>query len=237
LEAKLSGTDPHMYAPLVSGINALAVYNSERDQVTGLPMTESKPSQESLPSFPPSPPESKITPSSESPPEYSFEADMKRISIDNPTIAGSSPLTPSSPILEEYPEYSVVVGNSPPLDIQRWTFGINNVADESRLLFKNAKDQKACKEFRSRKSWLGKVDRREQIQITAQNIYCVDFYDCYFDHQKFALNLPGFSLDAFSYWDGKQPLRYVCKTRDGQKVFWCFQFEWIPRSEYPGLSL
>jgi hypothetical protein len=39
----------------------------------------------------------------------------------------------------------------------------------------------------------------------------------------FSVKLPGFSINAFKYWDGEQPLRYVCRTRDGSKVFFVVQ--------------
>ncbi|KAJ3370059.1 hypothetical protein HDU91_006614 [Kappamyces sp. JEL0680] len=236
LEAELSGNEPHMYAPVVSGINALAVYNAARDQVVGIPMSqeEKESSSEYLPMSPVSPRQMSSTSSTADEASESLEVEMRRVSMVNPKSV-TSPISPPRAAIEEESDYFIDVGDSEPLEIQKWAFANANVADESRLLFKDAKAQKACQPFRSRKSYLGKVDRRESITIDSQNIYCVDFYDCYFDHQNFNLNLPGFSMNAFSYWDGEQPLRYVCKSRDGSKVFWCFQFEWIPRSQYPGL--
>lgn len=51
----------------------------------------------------------------------------------------------------------------------------------------------------------------------------MDFYDAYFDLSSFTVKLPGFSINAFKYWDGVQPLRYACKTRDGTRVFFVVQ--------------
>ncbi len=35
LEADLSGDMPHMYSPIVSGINALAIFDAKSDKVLG----------------------------------------------------------------------------------------------------------------------------------------------------------------------------------------------------------
>jgi hypothetical protein len=59
----------------------------------------------------------------------------------------------------------------------------------------------------------------------------MDFYDAYFDFPNLTLKLPGISLSIFKYWDGEQAIRYVCRSRDGNAIFFVFQFELIQRSK------
>jgi hypothetical protein len=216
LEADLSGDMPHMYSPIVSGINALGVFDAKNDKVVGKPIGFQSTSHGYLPMSPHSP-------------------DTKLGHLQEP-------LTPTSPermSLEDrgpVGERKLFVGSTEPLDIQPWAFGSCNVPDNSELIFNNPNDAKLAHPYTKRKSLLSKLDKRKQTTISPENIYCIDFYDCYFEHGNFQLHLPGFSMNSFSYWDKEQPLRYVCKTRDGGKVFWVFQFDWVLRSEYPGLD-
>ena len=67
-------------------------------------------------------------------------------------------------------------------------------------------------------------------------IHLIVNLDGYFCHNTFHLKLPGISINAFNYHNGEQKIRYVCKTREDSKIFFAFQFELVPRTEYPGLD-
>ncbi len=130
---------------------------------------------------------------------------------------------------------TISIGNSPPVDVKPWSFAKVNVPERNDLLFDDPNDAKAATNYEKRKKLFGSLQKRLATHINPEYLYCMDFYDAYFDLSTFTVKLPGFSVSAFKYWDGEQPLRYVCKTRDGSTVFFVIQFDLIPRSTYPGL--
>jgi hypothetical protein len=56
----------------------------------------------------------------------------------------------------------------------------------------------------------------------------MDFYDAYFDFNSVSLKLPGFTLNAFKYWDG-QPMRFRARTKDRSATFFTIIFELLDR--------
>lgn len=76
--------------------------------------------------------------------------------------------------------------------------------------------------------------QRKLVTIDSEKLYCMDFYDAYFDFNTVSLKLPGFTLSALKYWDG-QPLRFVARSRDRSTVFFAVIFELLERSKL-GLS-
>ncbi|KAI9330156.1 hypothetical protein DFJ73DRAFT_631050 [Zopfochytrium polystomum] len=72
-----------------------------------------------------------------------------------------------------------------------------------------------------------------RVVLDPRNVYAMDFYDSYFDYSTVTIKLPGFSINAFRFWDG-QPLRYRAKTRDGSVVFFEVVVELVERAGLSG---
>ena len=237
LEADLSGDCPHMYSPLVSGINALAVFGPN-EKVGG--KTIGTGSSENIctgaylgspVSNPSTSPTREVVGQRESNVTPASTATMLAGDYDSPlSTISDSPLDSLNSSLGR-----VSIDTDSPLDCQTWAFGSNNVPDKSALLFSTPSEVKHTHPYQKRKSYLTKPALRKRITLSPENFYAIDFYDCYFQHSTFQLHLPGFSLDGFYYWDGCQQLRYVCKKRSGE-IFFVVSFEWVLKDSYPGLD-
>ncbi len=162
--------------------------------------------------------------------------------LDSPTVANQSrPVYPvgddsamnSLAVKFSNMDASLLACNEPDaseaLEIRDWAFAKSNIPERPQLLFPQDPDRVGEK-YEQRKKFFSNKARREAAQIHPRFLYCMDFYDAYFSLSNFTVKLPGFSINCFKYWDGEQPLRYVCKTRDGSAVFWVVQFELVPRS-------
>lgn len=125
-------------------------------------------------------------------------------------------------------EYHTVSTDSDPLPLPKWQFGSAPVPENCKLLFPLEKDAEYATTYEKRKKLFGSKAKRESLTISRDKIYCLDFYDAYFDLTNFSLKVPGFGINSFKYWDGSQPLRYVCRSRDGSKVFFVVQMVYQP---------
>jgi Protein of unknown function (DUF1769) len=92
------------------------------------------------------------------------------------------------------------------------------------------KDKKATSHEKRKKHFTSNANRVAAL-IKPDLVYSMDFYDSHFDFNSCMIKLPGFSLNAFKYWDG-QPIRYSATTRDRSAVFFVVQFELVPKKNY-----
>ncbi|KAJ3302220.1 hypothetical protein HDV03_005238 [Kappamyces sp. JEL0829] len=225
LEAEVSGSNPHMYSPIVSSMNSLAIYPANNPL---LDLTEGKCIERSdCPDDLDSP-----TAINQSRVVYPIRENtveslsLEKLKLDDPTTDSL---------------LSCTEGTSEALEIRDWAFARSNVPENPVLLFPEtapgAKELAAASVYEKRKKLFGNKQKREAVVLDPAYLYCMDFYDAYFSLSNFTVKLPGFSINCFKYWDGRQPLRYVMKTRDGSTVFFVVQFELVPRSEYPDLAL
>lgn len=220
LEANLSGNCPHIYSPIVSSMNALSIFKADGN-CSFSSMTDGKVISE----------------------------DEQRSDGDKPTADNQARVIYPIPSLqflsitqndESCQDSKNLISyhdsSSEPLDVKPWAFANSNVPELTQLLFQDEKDAEYAATYDKRKKLFGSLEKRKATIISPENIYCMDFYDAYFDLSTFTVNVPGFSLSAFKYWNGEQPLRYRCLTRDGTTVFFCVQFDLVPKSEYQNLA-
>ncbi|KAI8384294.1 uncharacterized protein BYT42DRAFT_544214 [Radiomyces spectabilis] len=76
---------------------------------------------------------------------------------------------------------------------------------------------------KDRKTFYTSAQNRKAVQISDDQVWCMDFGNPYLDFAKCTVRLPGFEVDALRYWDG-QPVRYVAKTKDDSMVFFVIEF-------------
>jgi hypothetical protein len=133
---------------------------------------------------------------------------------------------------ETIPQNKISVGKSDPLHIGNWKFSSKMIQENPTLLFNTLQDKTYITTYDKRKKHFSNVDSRRQVILHPDNVYCMDFYDAYFDMNAVQVKLPGFSFNAFKFWDGKQKLRYACVSRDKSIVFFVIQFELVRKEEY-----
>jgi hypothetical protein len=66
---------------------------------------------------------------------------------------------------------------------------------------KKAVDNIDLGSFAKRKKFFTVVENRKSVEITPDNVYCMEFYDAYFDVSTISLKLPGVSVSGFRYWE------------------------------------
>ncbi|KAI8999443.1 hypothetical protein BC832DRAFT_534197 [Gaertneriomyces semiglobifer] len=120
-------------------------------------------------------------------------------------------------------------GATPSLDIGEWSFQSRMVSEDVSGLFINTPKAPSLTSYEKRKKYFADAKARKEVSIVPDRVYCMDYYDAYFDFNAMAIKLPGFSVNAFKYWDG-QPLRFVCRNRDKSVVFFVVQFELLSRN-------
>lgn len=78
---------------------------------------------------------------------------------------------------------------------------------------------------RTRASWLGNKNHRENLTITPSDVLTVDFCNGFIDFNSLQLVLPyaGLRFDLQRYWDG-QPVRYVCKNLASGRIYFVVQY-------------
>ncbi|KAH6598338.1 hypothetical protein BASA61_002893 [Batrachochytrium salamandrivorans] len=123
----------------------------------------------------------------------------------------------------------------PSIDIGPWAFGSRLVPEYTQLLSPSNGKNTALPTYDKRKKHFSDLARRNAAVFSPDNVYCMDFYDAYFDFNTVSLKLPGLSLSAFKYWDG-QPLRYVAMSRDRSTVFFVVTFELVEKSVYSDVA-
>ena len=202
------GSKPHCYTPIISAMNALSVYSYNDD------IDMARDGRSLLPSS-------------------SDDVNPKtKLNKEETLIAPPTPSSASVGQDDVVNSNELSIGTDELLDCKAWSFGYTDIPENNHLLFKNPNDAKHATSYEKRKRYFGRLDSRLATTISPDNIYCMDFYDAYFDHNSFQLKLPGLSIDAFKYWDGEQKIRYPCMSRDGETIFFVFQFELVPKSEY-----
>ncbi|OLL26512.1 UPF0590 protein [Neolecta irregularis DAH-3] len=79
-----------------------------------------------------------------------------------------------------------------------------------------------------RREFFAKESNRRTVNIDESVLVEGDFSHPFINFNKIAVHLPvvGLDVDILKYWNGL-PFRYVCKTRDGNTVFFCIYFELI----------
>jgi len=55
----------------------------------------------------------------------------------------------------------------------------------------------------ARRSYFSNKENREQLKITEDQVWDLDFFNAYIDFDKFAVKLPGFEIGVMKYWDGQ----------------------------------
>jgi hypothetical protein len=123
------------------------------------------------------------------------------------------------------PIKTVSVSSSKPLELPAWSFQQKLVGENTDLIVPT----KHFTTYTDRKTHFLNVDHRQQVLINPDHVYCMDFYDAYFDIKNASVKLPGFSLSVLNYWNGKQKLRYSLVNRDRTVVFFCIQFEYVSK--------
>lgn len=118
----------------------------------------------------------------------------------------------------------------PSVPIGKWSFHSRLISEDSTGLFPDASKAPTLTAYEKRKKHFADAKARKEVVIWPDNIYAMDYYDAYFDFNTMSLKLPGFSVNAFRYWDG-QPLRFVCRSRDRSTVFFVVQFELLDRAK------
>jgi Protein of unknown function (DUF1769) len=176
IEADVDCAKPYIFAPLVSAMNSLAVYEPTADEIKKGSETTKK------------------------------QAVIVASSVDSKQSVDS---------------FESKIG--------QWSFHSSIIEENIGLLMSEEKDNKTSHE--KRKKVFSNLAKRKSVSIRPNLVYCMDFYDAYFDFSTCSVKLPGFSLNAFKYWDG-QPVRYSATTRDRSAVFFVVQFELVPRSNY-----
>lgn len=206
LEADLSGNCPHIYTPLISGMNALSIYDG--DVCTVAQMTNGKTigsdadgggEEENDVDIPTAFDQARVVYPIPSFKSLSLGQDTEDTSDDHDTTTRPDRISCIHPDVAATEQDSV--------DVKEWAFANSNVIENAKLLFTDPKDAECATTYEKRKKLFGSLEKRQSTIISPKHLYTCDFYDAYFDLSTFTVKVPGFSLSAFKYWDGIQPLR------------------------------
>lgn len=99
------------------------------------------------------------------------------------------------------------------------------LAEKEKDTVANFKGIDKAHEYRQR--FLGNKAHRTQIQVDDSQLVTADFFNGFIDFNDLTLHIPfsgGLKFDLKKYWDG-QPVRYICKDRKTDKVFFVIQFD------------
>ncbi|CDS01326.1 uncharacterized protein SPSC_05359 [Sporisorium scitamineum] len=99
------------------------------------------------------------------------------------------------------------------------------LAEKEKDTVANFKGIDKAHEYRQR--FLGNRAHRKEITVDEKQIVTADFFNGFLDFNDLTLHIPfsgGLKLDLKKYWDG-QPVRYICKDRKNDKVFFVIQFD------------
>ena len=75
-----------------------------------------------------------------------------------------------------------------------------------------------------RKKYYSKRTHRSNCTFHKSDIVTMEFYDAHFDFNQFRIVLPGFSLNALKYWNGR-PIKFACTSNDRTRVYFVVEFE------------
>jgi hypothetical protein len=182
IEADIKSKTPHMFSPLVTAMNSLAVYTLDSKRI----QMESEKTEKSL------------------------------------KIISTSQDAPSLKVCKNL--------------IGHWAFHSESIEDACFLLMDEDDRSKFPTSHQMRKKTFFKEAMRSKASFNPSLVYCMDFYDAYFDFNSFTVKLPGFSLNIFKYWDG-QPMRYSATSKDRSVTFFVIQFEFVKKSDYPSIKI
>ncbi|KAI8325850.1 hypothetical protein GQ54DRAFT_295200 [Martensiomyces pterosporus] len=83
-------------------------------------------------------------------------------------------------------------------------------------------------ESKKRRKHFEKTSRRTRWKVKSSHMYAFDFYSPFIDVNHQCVRMPNAVVEPMPFFDGDQPLRYECRTRDGRHTFFVVQFELIP---------
>lgn len=86
-----------------------------------------------------------------------------------------------------------------------------------------------------RKKYFAKKPNRAKVIFKKSDIVSLEFYDAHFDFNQFRIVLPGFSLNAFKYWNG-HPIKFTCCSNDRKKVYFVVVFDLQRSAHLEGMS-
>ncbi|TKY89657.1 hypothetical protein EX895_001442 [Sporisorium graminicola] len=101
----------------------------------------------------------------------------------------------------------------------------SELAEKERDTVANFKGIDKAHEYRQR--FLGNRAHRKEIIVDKDQIVTADFFNGFLDFNDLTLHIPfsgGLKFDLKKYWDG-QPVRYICKDRKNDNVFFIIQFD------------
>jgi hypothetical protein len=99
------------------------------------------------------------------------------------------------------------------------------LAEKEKDTVANFKGIDKAHEYRQR--FMGNRAHRQEITIKPDQIITADFVNAYINFNDLTLHIPfsgGLKFDLKKYWDG-QPVRYICKDRKNDRVFFVIQFD------------
>ena len=99
------------------------------------------------------------------------------------------------------------------------------LAEKEKDTVANFKGIDKAHEYRQR--FLGNKVHRKEITVDDKQLITADFFNGFIDFNDLTLHIPfsgGLKFDLKKYWDG-QPVRYICKDRKNDKVFFVIQFD------------
>lgn len=238
LEAKLDGPEPHLYTPLVSAMKSLGIFDKiefiQNDLLPGSSqsLNQVEKDHDFMLKDVPSDVFCSTTSTGDLGPSSRPLEDVKQNSLPNLLQHDNTMPINTNTTLRQIS--STQSADKTRIDIQEmgpFHFSFANVPERSLDLFPTSLQQQDTLQlpntYEKRKKVFGSLEKRQLAQITSQFTYCMDFCDQFFELSDFTIKLPGFSLNCFKYWDGVQPLRYRCLTRDQSVVFFCVQFQLV----------
>jgi len=174
LEADLWCEKPWLYTPLVSAMNAMAVYEVDDPEVRGGGSGGSAGSSESSKPVK----GNKVSP------------------VSKPSGSGSTPTTPSNPSLPSHQQ-------QPSIDIGTWSFASRSIPESTSLLFSppsssptthtpsTTSNPPQLPSYDKRKKFFATAPQRSLATLHPSYIYAMDFYDAYFDFTNVSLKFLG----------------------------------------------
>ncbi|KAJ2848385.1 hypothetical protein IWW36_003324 [Coemansia brasiliensis] len=86
------------------------------------------------------------------------------------------------------------------------------------------------KDSKKRRRYFEKTSHRQRWKVKPTDMYAMDFYSPFIDVNHQCVRMPNSVVEPMPFFDGDQPLRYECRTRNGRHTFFIVQFELIPAS-------
>ncbi|KAJ3215429.1 hypothetical protein HDU67_000413 [Dinochytrium kinnereticum] len=208
LDADLTANEPWIYSAFVSAMNSLAIYRVDDPEIWDMAQekqTEPIPAnvETKKPLLPFTKKKNLIHPPSA----------LSQDSLNN--CAGAK--IRIKPQDAPYPANQIGI----------WSYHSRLIPEDSKLLFESPPPNPLTT-YEKRKQYFADEAARKSVTLSPDYVYCMDFFDCYFDFNTISLRLPGFSLNAMRYFDG-QPFRFVCRSRDRSTTFFAVHFELLER--------